>query len=330
MQNITEPSQLSVESWVRMSKKNRGHYSVSRDPETFHGFPRSRIGEQAEVNQWLEACHVTPISATEWFWNEGNSFGPRVLNDSMAFYFDYVDGWARIGIEKPFRIGPRSLVLIPRGVEHEIRHERGKAHLFAVHFQASIYGEISLLKLLGCPYHIAVDRKDSFIEEVSERLVREYAIKAAGWTTAMSAEIMTLLVHILRTSGDLFQPLALGQIQSDLTRLLPSLVWISENIFNSECRVSDMAAKINTCEGQFRKLFRRAMGITPVHFVQRQRVDRACSLLLTTEMPITQIAEACGFSDIPFFYRVFRKWMAISPRNFRLNGSNRYREEPNP
>ena len=133
---------------------------------------------------------------------------------------------------------------------------------------------------------------------------------------------MTVLVHVLRTFGDQFRPLAQEGAQSDLPRLLPALVWIHQNLFSPDCRVSAMARRINTCEGQFRKLFRRTMGTTPIHFVQRQRIDRACFLLTTTDMPIAQVAEACGFSDVPFFYRVFLKWMKVPPRKYRLVASS--------
>ena len=317
-----------VVDWVRSSKVYN-KTSIARDPRTYKDFPHSTIDQQTGVNQWLEACHVTPISAIEWFWTEGNGFGPRVLNDSMWFYFSQVDGWARVGNEKPFRIGPRSLVLLPRGVEHEIRHNHGQAQLYAVHFQATIYGEINLLDLLGYPYHIVAGKRDRVFEEVSRRMSREYALKAPGWATAISAELMTFLVHVLRTSGDQFRPLAQGCAQSDLPRLLPALVWIHQNLYNPECRVSKMARTINTCEGQFRKLFRRTMGFTPVHFVQRQRMERACHLLNTTHLPITQIAEACGFSDVPFFYRVFRKWMKVPPRKYRLAATSEHRSTPN-
>ena len=271
--------------WVKSSKIH-DRTSVPRDPLTYKEFPHSTIGEQTGVNQWLESCHITPISAIEWYWSEGNGFGPRVLNDSMWFYFTKVDGWAQIGNDKPVKIGPRSLVLLPKGVSHEIRHLHGEAHLYAVHFNAHIYGEINLLDMLGYPAHIVAGKRDRVFEEVSRRISKEFAVKAPGWATAISSEVMTVLIHVLRTSGQLFRPLAQGTAQSDLPRLLPALVWIHQNLFNPDCRVSDMAKTINTCEGQFRKLFRRTMGFTPVHFVQRQRMERACYLLHTTDMPI--------------------------------------------
>ena len=312
--------------WVR-SSSSYNETSVPRAADTYEDFSPSPIGGKSGVNQWLESCHISPISAIEWVWKEGNSFGPRVLPDSMWFYFEEVDGWAKVGDEKPVRLGPKSLLLLPRGVSHEVHHERGPAHVFAVHFQATLYGEINLMELLGYPSHVVGSKRDGMFHEVSRRCSREYALKAPGWTTAMSADIMTLLVHVLRTCGDQFHPLTEDGGHGDLPRLLPALVWIHQNLYSPDCRVSLMARTINTCEGQFRKLFRRTMGATPIHFVQRQRMERACFLLMTTDMPIAQIAEACGFSDVPFFYRVFRKWMKVPPRQYRIS-AHRQREMP--
>jgi len=68
---------------------------------------------------------------------------------------------------------------------------------------------------------------------------------------------------------------------------------------------------------QFRKLFKRVTGLNPVRFIQRRRVERACVMLRTTTLSIEQIAEACGFSDPPFFFRIFRLWTGTSPNQYR-------------
>ena len=47
------------------------------------------------------------------------------------------------------------------------------------------------------------------------------------------------------------------------------------------------------------------------------RAYRSEKLLLSTDMNITDISEACGFSDPKYYYDVFRDWYHCTPRQFR-------------
>lgn len=298
-----------------------GGYCASRNFETFGDFPVSTLSEHKELNHWIEACQIKPVSSIEWIWKDRWKFGPRSLQDSMWFWIEDGEATGHIRQER-FHIGPDSLLLIPRGVEHEIVHEKETSRLHAVHFNATVYGGIDVLELLGYPYTLSTEEHHNFFQQIADRLSREFALKAPGWTTAMSADITAVLLHIIRFHGTEFHFRSEGKMKTDLPRLLPALEWISEHLLEPELRVSDMAACINVCESQFRKLFDRVMGISPVQFLQRQRVERACSMLLTTDLSVEQIALACGFSDTPFFYRVFKTWAGTSPRLYRTHVRN--------
>ncbi|WP_176014651.1 helix-turn-helix domain-containing protein [Victivallis sp. Marseille-Q1083] len=67
----------------------------------------------------------------------------------------------------------------------------------------------------------------------------------------------------------------------------------------------------------FIRRFSSYFGISPQHYVQEQRIRSATLLLIRTELPIADIAESCGFCDIYYFSRMFRKFRGISPLAFR-------------
>ena len=52
-------------------------------------------------------------------------------------------------------------------------------------------------------------------------------------------------------------------------------------------------------------------------YLQKKRVEHAGRLLMTTALPIKDIAERCGFASIEVFYRVFRKYRGTTPGNYR-------------
>jgi len=115
-------------------------------------------------------------------------------------------------------------------VEHEISHERGQGCVYAVHFQATLYGSVSLLELLGYPYCIAGGEYGAFLQTNSEQLAHEFAVKSPGWMRAMSMLISQVLLHLLRFESASFTARGQSEMQAELPRLLPALTWMHDHL----------------------------------------------------------------------------------------------------
>lgn len=68
---------------------------------------------------------------------------------------------------------------------------------------------------------------------------------------------------------------------------------------------------------QLNKLFHDRLGLTPYGYLIRARIQKACDLLKSREMPITEIALACGFSSASYFSTVFHKYRGTTPMKQR-------------
>ena len=64
-------------------------------------------------------------------------------------------------------------------------------------------------------------------------------------------------------------------------------------------------------------MFKRLYGTTPIKYINNRRLNMACDLLKTTDLPISQVAFRCGFTDSNYFARIFKNYRGISPRRFR-------------
>ncbi|HEX9602943.1 MAG TPA: helix-turn-helix domain-containing protein [Myxococcales bacterium] len=71
-------------------------------------------------------------------------------------------------------------------------------------------------------------------------------------------------------------------------------------------------------EGGDRHVSRRT---TPHQYLVGARLRRAARLLLTTSLPVTEVALEAGFGDLSNFIRTFRRAAGRSPRAFRLRGA---------
>lgn len=68
--------------------------------------------------------------------------------------------------------------------------------------------------------------------------------------------------------------------------------------------------------------FRKYVGIFPIDYVIRHRIERAKHLLATTRSPVGDIAECVGYADAHYFSRLFRKHTGMSPSDFRVHVGN--------
>jgi AraC-like DNA-binding protein len=67
----------------------------------------------------------------------------------------------------------------------------------------------------------------------------------------------------------------------------------------------------------FLRRYKEYTGRTPIEDLRIMRVETACELLLSTDMPIKEIARKTGFCDEFYFSRVFKHYRSVSPGSIR-------------
>ena len=81
--------------------------------------------------------------------------------------------------------------------------------------------------------------------------------------------------------------------------------------------ISGLAQVAGLSMSRLAHLFRTETGLTPLQFIEQQRIARARELLLMTGRPIADIADDVGMPDTTWFARVFRRQVGVSPRAYR-------------
>ena len=67
----------------------------------------------------------------------------------------------------------------------------------------------------------------------------------------------------------------------------------------------------------FARQFKQSAGVTPHSYLVQRRVERAQDLLARTDLALSEIAVAAGFSDQSHLARHFRQMLGTTPREFR-------------
>jgi len=81
--------------------------------------------------------------------------------------------------------------------------------------------------------------------------------------------------------------------------------------------IADVARECRLTPSYFAKAFRRMTGMSPHQYLTDLRVREAKGLLLSSTLPLADIAIICGFGDQSYFTRVFSRSVGTSPGAWR-------------
>lgn len=87
--------------------------------------------------------------------------------------------------------------------------------------------------------------------------------------------------------------------------------------FRGEIRMQDLLKLTGMSRPTFARQFKEHAGRTLGEFVNKLRLQAACKELLESDRSVLEIALNCGFGQISFFNRLFRREKGCSPREFR-------------
>ena len=94
--------------------------------------------------------------------------------------------------------------------------------------------------------------------------------------------------------------------------------YIDENLENPELCNTEIANQLGISEVYLRKLFAKHLNKTPKQYVLDQRLQMAKSLLIETNLKMTDIAERCGFSSVYHFCRAFKEQTGQTPTEYMM------------
>ena len=101
-------------------------------------------------------------------------------------------------------------------------------------------------------------------------------------------------------------------------RLAPVIQYLKKN-YAYEITLSELAKLIPMSEGQFCRVFKQYMKMSPMQYILRFRILQSCRLLQETDKKIGEIANLTGFNNISYFNKVFLKTIGCTPKEYRNN-----------
>lgn len=98
--------------------------------------------------------------------------------------------------------------------------------------------------------------------------------------------------------------------------IAPAITQIENNI-SKPLRIPELAKLCMLSETAFRKRFKACTGRTPTEYISELKLEKACELLKSQDIPIYAVVSELNFYDCAYFHKLFRKKYGVSPSEFR-------------
>jgi AraC family L-rhamnose operon regulatory protein RhaS len=109
--------------------------------------------------------------------------------------------------------------------------------------------------------------------------------------------------------GDLLVP-------PESREIYPILVYLFNN-YRQKITIENLTRHFQTNRNTLSQKFKQATGTSVIEYVSQLRVRVACQLLKDTTLPVSEICERVGYDDLTHFGRRFRKYVRLSPSEYR-------------
>ena len=87
----------------------------------------------------------------------------------------------------------------------------------------------------------------------------------------------------------------------------------AESLFSIE----SLAESIKVSPAYLRREFKSSYGLSPIKYLKDTRISNAKQLLLSGNMPVSEIAELCGYTSVSYFIQDFHRSLGESPNQYR-------------
>lgn len=128
--------------------------------------------------------------------------------------------------------------------------------------------------------------------------------------------IRELIIRVLQTNERRIYSHDTLALSSD-SRLAYVIRFIRDHLHEPLC-IDMLSGKACMSQSHFHRVFKQELGVSPIAFINNERIKLAVSLLQDPQRKIKDIYMDCGFESRSYFNRVFRNKQQLSPGEYQL------------
>ncbi|MBH5318418.1 AraC family transcriptional regulator [Paenibacillus sp. GSMTC-2017] len=150
------------------------------------------------------------------------------------------------------------------------------------------------------------------------------------WQQAESLEklhIKSLFYQLIHEILDQMKHQNVRSVKPDL--VAQALKYMEEH-YKEQLTLDSLVEMLGCGASQLLRSFKNQVKTSPIDYLIQIRINKAKSLLITTDFTLKEIADNVGYSDSYYFSRLFKKQVGVSPTQFKEDVRNQSVRRNNP
>ena len=103
-----------------------------------------------------------------------------------------------------------------------------------------------------------------------------------------------------------------SELDAQSRKIKPGVSYLQNN-YTEDFSIDRLAQACGLSTGRFRRIFSECLGMTPVEYRNKLRMQKAVELLKTGSYTVGEVAELVGISDIKYFSKLFNRYTGVTP-----------------
>lgn len=223
--------------------------------------------------------------------------------------------------EHEFTAQPGDLIfikggLIHGGIPHNCLYECIVFNLDSL-LSSNFVGERFLKKLTSDSIQIYnhFSNCDSTLKRITDTLFQQMNSRNIGHELTVIGAFYEFFGYILE--HNLYtQTQELSQKTGSRIEHLKKALELIETNYADCITLDELAKEAGMNAKYFCRYFREMTHRTPIDYLNYYRIEQACFKLATSNDPIAEIGLSCGFNDVSYFIKTFKKYKGITPKKY--------------
>ncbi len=237
-----------------------------------------------------------------------------IPDETILIYCADGTGWCKMR-NKKWIINTHDLIIIPYGEPHIYSSSSNKPwSIFWMHVSGKRINEyLKLLNVNAGKPLLSIHKTSEilyYFEKIFTNLQNTYSIHNLIALSALLAHFLTQ-INLHKVTG-FFKEASISE------RIKESINYM-KNHTNTSIKLSQLAAISSMSIPNYCYYFKKFHKDSPISYFLHIKFQKACNLLLTTNMQIQNIALSIGIDDAYYFSRKFKKFMGTAPSIYRDN-----------
>ena len=240
---------------------------------------------------------------------------------------------------KRYEVKKNQYFILPAHKSHEYGADKGKGWtIYWVHFQgiaAPAYAEgAATPQTINVTMHSRIGDRINIFEEILTTLHFGEGIEDLRYATSLLCHFLASMRYLgqfrrAKAGASYAQAKPSDLAVSDaahsrqpftnntsLDIVEQAIHYMRENIEN-RITMDEVLRYVGYSQSHFSTVFKNKMGVSPLSYFNRLKVEHACYLLKTTDLKVNQICYKVGIEDSLYFSRLFSKVMGMSPTKYK-------------